>query len=312
MLVVSARIATAVASASEACSASSDAAERRGVVQWDVGDLPTMVETHRNGHVMRGYPALVDDDDSVSLRILSNPDLQARVMRGGVRRLLLLTAAPTRKAVERGLSNAGRLAVIRSGRSLDDLVAQCIAAAADRVLSDHGSVPFTAAGFEALRRQAKELLHEHAADALATAGAILALATSIDLQLQRMIAPVVRPSADDARGHMQRLTRPGFVRSTGTRRLRDVLRYLQGIERRLDRLAGELPRDQQRMREVQPIEQRYAALLRTFGNRPVPPEVVDLGWMLEELRISVFAQALGTNGPISLQRVQRELERLGG
>ena len=127
-----------------------------------------------------------------------------------------------------------------------------------------------------------------------------------------MIAPVVRPSADDARAHLQRLTRPGFVRSTGTRRLPDVLRYLQGIERRLDKLAGEVPRDQQRMREVHPIEQRYAALLRAFGDRPVPPEVVNVGWMLEELRISVFAQALGTNGPISLQRLQRELGRLGG
>ena len=88
-------------------------------------------------------------------------------MRGGVRRLLLLTASPRRKAVEAGLSAAGRLAVVRSGRSLDDLLAQCIDAAADRVLADFGDLPFTAESFDRLRRRAKEVLHEHAADALA-------------------------------------------------------------------------------------------------------------------------------------------------
>jgi len=289
-------------------------AERRGIVQWDattIGDLPTVVETERSGHLVRGYPALVDDQDSVSLRILSNPDLQARVMRAGVRRLLILTCPPSRKAVERGLSNAGRLALVRSGRSLDDLVAQCVAAAADRVLADHGAVPFTLTGFVALQREAKETLHEHAADALATAAAILALATSIELQLQRLIAPVVQPSAADARAQLERLVRPGFVRAAGTRRLPDVLRYLQGIERRLDKLAGEVPRDRQRMQEVHALEHRYGQLLRRFGDGVVPADVVDLGWMLEEHRISVFAQSLGTKGPASAQKLQRELARLG-
>ena len=287
--------------------------ERRGIVEWDLGDLPAVVETSRDGLTVRGYPALVDDETSVSLRILSNPDLQARVMRGGVRRLLLLTAAPRRKAVESGLSGAGQLAVARSGRSLDDLVAQCVDASADRVVADHGDLPFTAEGFERLRRTAKHLLHEHAADALATAAAILALATSIELQLDRLIAPAVRPSADDARAQLERLVRPGFVRATGTRRLPDLLRYLQGIERRLDRLSEAIPRDRQRMREVHALEDRYRALLRTFdGGRAVPSEAIELGWALEEHRISVFAPAIGARGLASAPRIQRELARLGG
>ena len=76
--------------------------ERRGIVTWDVGTVPQVVEMSQRGHAVRGYPALLDDDDSVSLRVLTNPDLQQRVMRGGVRRLLLLTAAPSTRDVQRG------------------------------------------------------------------------------------------------------------------------------------------------------------------------------------------------------------------
>ena len=298
-----------------AVAAASPIAERRGMTAWEVGDLPRSVETERDGHVVRGYPALLDDDSSVSLRILTNPDLQARVMRGGVRRLLLLTVAPSHKAVERTLSNTGRLAIVRSGRQLDELIGQCIATAADRVLTDHldaaGELPWTATEFEALQRDAKVRMPEHAADALATVAAVLALATSIDLQLSRLVAPSVQPTVADVRAQLARLLRPTFVTASGTRRLPDLLRYLQAVERRLDKLAGEVPRDQQRMREVHRLEQEYAALLRRFGDRPVPPEVVELGWMLEEHRVGVFAQAVGVKGGVSATKIQRELARWG-
>ncbi len=296
-----------------AVAAASPLAERRGMTSWDVGDLPRSVETDRGGHVVRGYPALLDDDASVSLRILTNPDLQARVMRGGVRRLLLLTVAPSHKAVERSLSNTGRLAIVRSGRQLDDLIGQCIAAAADRVLVDHlaatGELPWTQAEFGALQREAKALVAEHAADALATVAAILALATSIELQLAPLVAPSLLPTVADVRAQLSRLLRPTFVAASGTGRLADVLRYLQAIERRLDKLAGEVPRDQQRMREVHRLEAEYTALLQRFGARPIPAEVVELGWMLEEHRVGVFAQAVGVKGGVSATKIQRELAR---
>ena len=127
------------------------------------------------------------------------------------------------------------------------------------------------------------------------------------------MAPAVRPSAEDARAQLDRLIRPGFIRSTGTRRLPDLLRYLQGIERRLERLSEAIPRDRQRMRDVHALEDRYRALLRTFGGdgRAVPAEVIELGWALEEHRISVFAPSIGAQGLSSGPRIQRELARFG-
>ena len=107
----------------EAIADAAPLAERRGIVDWDVGTLPQVVESRRGGHVARGYPALLDDDDSVSLRVLTNPDLQQRVMHGGVRRLLLLTARSAGDDVASWPRTAELVAV-------------------DRVLTDHGSLPW--------------------------------------------------------------------------------------------------------------------------------------------------------------------------
>jgi ATP-dependent helicase HrpA len=129
-------------------------------------------------------------------------------------------------------------------------------------------------------------------------------------RLDRLVAPALATSVTDARNQLQRLVRPGFVASAGTRRLGDVQRYLTGLDRRLDKLASDTARDLQRVTEVRALENRYVALLDRLGRR-VSPDVVELGWQLEELRVGVFAQAVGTNGTVSVKRVQRALTEFG-
>ncbi len=115
--------------------------ERTGLTTWDLGSLPQTVEAERAGHRVVGYPALLDNDESVSLRIVTNRDLQLRVMRGGVRRLLLLTAAPSVGDAARRLDESARLAIAASGISLADLAADCRFAAVDAVL-DGAELPW--------------------------------------------------------------------------------------------------------------------------------------------------------------------------
>ncbi|MGI9646365.1 MAG: ATP-dependent RNA helicase HrpA, partial [Ilumatobacteraceae bacterium] len=110
--------------------------ERRGITRWDVGDLPRVVETSDRGFDVRGYPTLLDVGSSVSLRVVSDPDLQRRALHGGVRRLLLLSAAPSAASVERSLQGAQRLALVGGDIPPADLVADCVAAAVDRVMLD--------------------------------------------------------------------------------------------------------------------------------------------------------------------------------
>ena len=286
--------------------------ERRGIVTWDVGTVPQVVEMSQRGHAVRGYPALLDDDDSVSLRVLTNPDLQQRVMRGGVRRLLLLTAAPSTRDVQRELDQAGRLALAGSGVALDELVTACRVVAVDRVMDDHGELPWDADGFAALQRAVRRDAPGIAADALATVAAILGVSTRV-----AAAAGAARHAGRRAVGR-RRPPAPvdgwcarGSSTTAGSRRLPDVHRYVRGIEYRLDRLAEDIPRDVRRMGEVLPLEQRYRALLAAAGRGPVGAELVDVGWLLEELRVSVFAQPVGVHGPVSPKRVRQRLDQLG-
>jgi ATP-dependent helicase HrpA len=295
--------------AREAVAAAAPIDERRGIVEWDVGVLPRVVTSTSGGHEVHGYPALLDDDDSVSLRVLTRPDLQLRVMRGGVRRLLLLTAAPTVRTVQRDLPTSVRLAVAAGPTTLDDLTRDCIVAAVDHVLADH-DLPWDADAFEAVRRDVRARSQGIARDALDAAAQALGTAAHVRRRLDALTAEAWQPTVADARAHLGRLTRPGFVVTAGARRLPDVVRYVRGIEHRLERLGGDVARDRRRMEEVVPLERRYGAHLRSLGRHPVGPDVVQLGWQLEELRVAVFAQPLGARGPVSTTRIARALTEL--
>ena len=286
--------------------------ERQGITAWDFGDLPEMVETTRNGVPVRGYPALLDDGGSVSIRVFTKQELQAKVMRSGVRRLLLLAVPVGKRAIEQHLSNASRLAVAGSSTTLETLAADCLLAAADSVVAAHGGPVFTATGFEALVQAARSELPGTAATALHSAAEILAAATAVRGRLDRLVAPAVAASAADAREQLDRLVRPGFVTATGVARLLDVVRYVSAIDHRLAKLPEGPHRDAARLRDVAAVEARYVALLRRMDRDDITAEVIDVGWLLEELRVSVFAQQLGTARPVSLQKVSRAIQALGG
>ncbi|MEK7424391.1 MAG: ATP-dependent RNA helicase HrpA [Actinomycetota bacterium] len=287
--------------------------ERSGIVTWDLGAMPRLVETVRNGVAVKGFPALVDDGDSVSVRVLTNTDLQARVMRAGVRRLMLLAVAVSRRAAERDLTTSLRLSIARSGLvSLDDLIADSTSAAADAVMASHDQPVWNEDEFASLVRHAREELADVTARSVAIAAAVLGGSADLRASLDRLVTPAVQPSVDDMRAQIRRLVRPGFVTATGAGRLPDVLRYLKGIEHRIDKLPEDPRRDQQRLRDVHALEARYSAFIGRLDRGQVTPAVIDLGWMLEELRIGVFAQTVGTSRPVSVQRVAKELARLGG
>ena len=284
--------------------------ERRDIVRWDLGRLDRVVEQPvAGGHVVRAYPTLLDRGHSVSLKVVDNQALQERAMRGGVRRLLLMAAAPTPAKVERVLDTPMKLAIAASGISLGDLTADCIESAVETVMARH-ELPWDDRAFGALERAVREATPEIAADALAVAADVLAAAGRVRSRTGALRAAALRPTVVDAEAHLDRLIAPGFVRRGGADRLPDVHRYVRGIEYRLDHLGGDVARDQRRMAEVRAIEREYTATLATFER--VPDPLRHVAWMLEELRISVFAQPLGVDGPVSVKRIRQEIRRVVG
>ena len=286
--------------------------ERRGITTWDVGDVPRRVDTVRGSHTVHGYPALLDDGDSVSLRIFTTAELQERVMRGGVKRLLLLAVPVGKRAVEAQLSNRDKLMLARfAPQTAGAIASDCIEAVADRLVVEHGEV-WTAAQFDALVATARRQLPVRSAVALRTAAEIVASAADIEEQLARLISASVAPNVADIRRHLARLVRDRFIVAHGEHRLGDVLRYVNGIRRRLDKLPESPAKDLHKLAEVRAVEREYSSLLESLPPGDVAREVVDLGWMLEELRVSVFAPSLGTSRPVSTKRIVTELVALRG
>lgn len=278
-------------------------AERHDIVRWDdIGSLERVIEQRDpGGHLVRAYPTLLDKGDRVALRVVDNPSLQQRAMRGGVRRLLLMAAAPTPAKVAKTLDGQAQLAIAAAGFDVGNLVAECIEAAVDAILA-RSSLPWDAAAFGRIERSVSGEAAQLAADALAESADVLGAAGRVNRRLLALTAGAARATTADAAAHLERLVAPGFVRRTGTDRLPDVHRYVRGIEYRLDHLAGDIARDQRRMAEVRPLERAYAEAVERLSR--VSDEVRAVAWLLEEYRLSVFAAPVGVHGQVSPKRIR--------
>ncbi len=284
-----------------------------GATEWRFGDLPRRVE--RDGVV--GYPALVDEGTSVGVVVLDSPIAQSDTHRVGTLRLLQLVAPLPPGHLQRRLSNDATLALARSHVSLADLAQECAIAVIDEIIDDHGRTPFEAAAFEAMAGDARRALAERSArlttaaitvlvDAAHTRAEVVAVATSDHGGLSRL-------ALEDVAHQIESLVRPGFVAS-GRDHLDDIPRYLEAIRVRLERLPTDGRRDAERQAIVGRLVERYAnALRKVGGGAPILDDAAtEVPWMIEELRVSLWAQSLGTAYPVSETRIARTIEQITG
>jgi ATP-dependent helicase HrpA len=281
---------------------------RTGLRTWTVGDLPTEHETAVAGRLVHGYPALVDEGESVALRVLPSRAEADSEHRLGVRRLLLLGTAPPWKQVLSRLTNAQKLALGHNPHgSVPALLADSLACAVDAILARHLSqTPRTAVEFEAALTAVRTHVGATVIQVVGLVEPVLATHLRAVRTLDAMTGPALVPLVADVRAQLAELIRPGFVADTGLSRLPDLDRYLRAVIERLDKAPGDLVRDTARMDEVLAVEAAYAGLLASLRpSRRGSEDVVAIGWMVEELRVSLFAQRLGTAYPVSSKRIQR-------
>ena len=285
-----------------------------GATGWQFGDLPRQVE--RNG--FRAYPALSDEGDSVGVALLDSPQAQADSMWRATRRLLLLAVPLPLPHLQRRLTNETKLALARSDTALADLFDDCATAVADRIIVAHGGPAYDRAGFEAMAATARRDLVDRVARLATIAGGVLAAAEQIDDALRRLErtdrSGRLRAALADVDCQVADLVRPGFVTSAGTARLGDLLRYLEAAGRRLERLPADIARDTERQAVIGRVRGRYELLVDQVAAGTAPPSVrtglPEIRWMIEELRVSLWAQALGTPVPVSEARIVRAIERM--
>jgi len=278
--------------------------ERSGLRRWEVGDLPRVVQVDREGQTVTGHPALVDEGDSVGVRVLATPAEQRRAMWAGTRRLLLL-AGPSASKVGRLLPNDVRLALATlPGASAGEVLEDCRTAAVDALLAEAGGPAWDEAGFERLAGFAVASLPARAAEVATTVAGILTAAADARRRLDRLVAAPLATSVADLRSHLDRLVHPGFVTDAGAERLPDVARYVRAAAFRIDKLAQDPVRDRRLLATVHALEDDYAAV----AHRDADGEV---RWLLEELRVSLFAQSVGTRTRVSEATVRRTIANVG-
>jgi ATP-dependent helicase HrpA len=289
-------------------SGAAGAITRTGLTSWSIGELP---REFRGGSVV-AYPALADAGATVDVRLFETSDAARAAMWAGTRRLILLGAPSPVKSIAGALSTRAKLALSHNPHGgVAAMFADCVTCAADYLMAEAGGPAWDRESFERLSASVRSGLHELTAEVVRHVEAALRLAHSVGARLDENHADLLRPALADMRAQLAGLIYPGFVAATGYRRLPHLTRYLRGIERRLDKLPENPARDAANMAIAQRAEQawRQAAADLPAARRD-QPDVTEVRWMLEELRISLFAQTLGTQAPVSENRILAALSRL--
>lgn len=300
--------------AAAALSAAAAEVERTGLREWTVGTVPRRVNLDRGGHPVTAYPALVDTGDAADLRVFGTEAEQAHHMPRGTRRLLLLGAASPAGYVSDRLAEDAKLVLLRHNPhgGVRPLLADCADCAVDAIMGEAGGPSWEEEGFAALRQRVRAHLNRATLGVVTEVIPVLNLAGELRGRLDATGGRHPAEAVADLRAQLDRLVRPGFVAQAGWERLPDLHRYLRAMTHRLDKLPTRPDRDRQAMAEVQDLEREYAHRRATGskGRRPDPDPDDRIGWMLEELRVSLFAQQLGTAYPVSVPRVRRALDDL--
>ena len=282
-----------------------DGIEQSGLHIWSFADLPQCYEQKQRGFSVKAFPAIVDEKDAVGIKLFETEFEQAVAMQQGLRRLLLLNVPSPIKYLHEKLPNKAKLGLYFTpfGRVLD-LIDDCIACAVDKLIADFGGFVWNEEGFDKLRDFVRENVNEVTVDIAQKVEQILSLTHQLNQRLKGKMDFTMAFALSDMKSQISGLIYQGFVQKSGYARLPDLLRYLQAIDKRMDKLAQDVNRDRAAMLRVEQVQQAYQQLLAKLPkSKPISDEVAEIRYMIEELRVSLFAQQLGTKYQVSDKRI---------
>ncbi|MCH8538824.1 MAG: ATP-dependent RNA helicase HrpA, partial [Alkalimonas sp.] len=278
--------------------------EQQRLTEWSFGHLPTEYVQLQAGYEIKAYPALVDEKDSVAIKLLDHPEQARQTTLLGLRRLVLLNIPSPVKYLQDSLPNKAKLGLYFNpfGKVLE-LIDDCIAAAVDAMLTEQ-ALPTNESEFLAIKERVRAELGERVLAIALQVEQILSQAHSIQKRLKGKVDLAHVQAQAEVKQQLEQLLFKGFVSQHGAKRLDDILRYVKAMEKRLEKLPIDPHRDRLMMHEYQRAEEAWQQLTSHYQAAAVLPEsVADIRWMIEELKVSLYAQTLGTAYPISLKRV---------
>jgi ATP-dependent helicase HrpA len=280
--------------------------QHSGLTDWTIGSLQKSLTVSRNGLELQTYPSLIDEGGTVGVRALPTRAEQREAMWLGTRRLLRLALSNPARMIDSHLDRSQKLALSQAPHAdVSTVLEDCLACVIDAIVVDHGGPAWDAETFAGLRHDVRERAPRLVALTAKVTADIATRSQAVRGRLAEPAPPGLQAGRNDVARHLGRLVYPGFIAATGGTRIGRVPRYVQGMLVRLDAMGRSPQRDADGMSLVHDLEEEHR-LLRTL-RADQGRELNVIRWQLEELRISVFAQSLGTAERVSEARVRKAL-----
>ncbi|MEW6704814.1 MAG: ATP-dependent RNA helicase HrpA [Pseudomonadota bacterium] len=306
-VVPAAPAAASAAAPAKAAAAAAPAPEAVRHTRWSFGELPELMEVKKGGQTLIGFPALIDKGTHVEIEVFDEPDVAAARHRAGLRRLVALQIKEPLKYLEKNIPELQKMAVAYMPLGTqEELREQIIDVALDKAFLQE-PLPTDEAGFKARIDEGRPRLNLIAQEVARLAGTVLAEYAATVRKLKDAKPP--KEVADDLQAQLQRLVPRRFLPLTPYAQLQHFPRYLKAMQLRLDKLRGDPVRDAQRLAELRPLEQRYLRRLAELKGAS-DARLDEYRWLLEELRVSFFAQELRTPQPVSVKRLDKAWSQL--
>ena len=278
---------------------------------WEYGTIKREQVTKQGSLRITAYPALTDHGDGVTLELYDNPQRQERAMRAGAVKLIALSLKTPTSYLETHLPNRAKLSMYYQPLgSIKELIFDLMLCAISNIMERNGGVPWDEDNFNRIREIVRGELND---EALAVANVVeqsLVKAHELKRLLKGNISFDLARSYADLNHQLDSLIYKGFISDCGPEHLKEMPRYLQAALERVQRLNRDVVRDQMYMRTLENLEDEYEKVVKSYHTDLLPPPLKDVRWMIEELRVSYFAQHLGVIGPISDKRIYTELQRI--
>ncbi|WP_275440788.1 ATP-dependent RNA helicase HrpA [Vibrio sp. Of7-15] len=286
-----------------------DDIEQQGLKTWSFGALPELYQQKRGGFEVKAFPALVDNKDSVEIKLFETEEEQQSAMQSGQRRLILLNVPSPIKYLHANLPNKSKLGLYfnQYGRVMD-LIDDCIGCGIDKLIEEKGGLVWEPEQFEQLKEHVRGELGDTVVEVAKQVEEILTTAFNINKKLKGRVDLSMAFALSDIKAQIEGLIFKGFATECGWKRLADIHRYMKAIERRMEKLPIDPNRDRVQLLKVESVANDYKELLNKIPKgQPVPEKVKEIRWMIEELRVSFFAQQLGTPYPVSDKRIKNAI-----
>ena len=284
--------------------------EKNNITDWDFGSLPAIYEEKQNNYTIKAYPAIIDNQHSVSIKLVDSLEEQKRLSKLGIRRLLILNIPSPIKYLHEKLPNKSKLGLyFNSFGTVLNLIDDCIACGVDHLIEKNNQSIDNKQQYQQLLTYTKSHINETVVDIAKQVESILTLHFNINKKLKGRVDLSLAFALSDIKQQVSELVYEGFVAQTGYNKLPDIYRYLSAIEKRLEKLGSNMAKDRQAMNIIEEVKNEYQTWLNSLPeNQKSLSKVTNIKWMIEELRVNLFAQQLGTPYPISAKRIRQQIE----